>query len=431
MDATKSEGFSKIATIDAISRPVEIFLERLHGSGNVADRLSPLDAYLLHLFLEFFPPPAAVIDLACGKTAGATTVVCLSNSHVDKVLAVMPDSSAAGTGRALREQVAGEHGRDLPRPALIVHESPQLREHVRLLDLRPQQFPVFLVEGSSLAADLSQTLDSIFQVWSRCVVLVLYMGKVGECPGLQSLAQACGTESLYRLWLLREVNSALHSSSLAVVAPRELAFVPTLIGRIERLFSTNYDFLQMVRDSAMYAVERGLAERMEAELQQLRTQVEEFPRIKMEAELQQLRTQVEEFPRIKMEAELQQLRVQVEEVPRIKSELQHRREEVSQLTQEAQRAHTDACVQVQEGERLRGHLLQEVNQLGTQLEIVQRQLHRECTRPVMKAIALQCGRRMVQFVRRNRTLLAPAGSMRERLARQLMRANRCVRGKFS
>jgi hypothetical protein len=65
--------FPDIATIDSIYRPVDLVLERLTGKRSTAEVLSPLDAYLLHLVLEFCPPPIRVADLACEATRGATS----------------------------------------------------------------------------------------------------------------------------------------------------------------------------------------------------------------------------------------------------------------------------------------------------------------------------------------------------------------------
>jgi hypothetical protein len=63
------------------------------------------------------------------------------------------------------------------------------------------------------------------------------------------------------------------------------------------------------------------------------------------------------------------------------------------------------------------------------LEKVSRMLEHEYTRPVARAIVLQFGRRLAQFGRRNRSTLAPPGSLRERVGREFMRAQRVVRGK--
>ena len=63
------------------------------------------------------------------------------------------------------------------------------------------------------------------------------------------------------------------------------------------------------------------------------------------------------------------------------------------------------------------------------LEEVSRMLEHEYTRPVAKAVVLQFGRRLAQFGRRNRATLAPAGSLRERVGRKLMRSPRLARGK--
>src|SRR6516164_2260258 len=88
----QSQCFPDIATIDSIYRPVSLLLERLTGKRPTADDLSPLDAYLLHLILEFCPSPITVGDLAVEGTQGITSLVCLRNKNVVKVVAsVSPD----------------------------------------------------------------------------------------------------------------------------------------------------------------------------------------------------------------------------------------------------------------------------------------------------------------------------------------------------
>ncbi len=64
-----------------------------------------------------------------------------------------------------------------------------------------------------------------------------------------------------------------------------------------------------------------------------------------------------------------------------------------------------------------------------QVEGLRLQIDRECSRPVLKALALQCGRRALSFGRRHRALLAPGDSTREKVARAVMRLQRRLRGR--
>src|SRR6516165_9486330 len=97
MTLNPSPGFPRISTIDSVYGPVEEFRRRLGESSDGPEVLAPLDAYLLHLILEFCPRPVLVADLACGRTSGATSVVCLSSPGVSQVLGVT--GADAGSGR--------------------------------------------------------------------------------------------------------------------------------------------------------------------------------------------------------------------------------------------------------------------------------------------------------------------------------------------
>lgn len=76
-------------------------------------------------------------------------------------------------------------------------------------------------------------------------------------------------------------------------------------------------------------------------------------------------------------------------------------------------------------EELRG----EVSHRGRQIEGLRLQIDRECSRPILKALALQCGRRALSFGRKHRALLAPRNSQRERMAKAIMRFQRRLRGR--
>jgi hypothetical protein len=388
MSIDQSSGFTRIATIDEIHRPYEVFLERRGGPGPIAGDFSPLDAYLLQLVVEFCPAPVTVVDLACRATRCCSTFICLRSKNVANVKAGVDSSGDPGVTSAvidlLREMVEpGDRGTG---PALVVDESARPWERLPLGDGPPGTLSLFLIDPATVSGGLIETLQSIFAAFPRSLVLVVSVGRVGESETVTSLIQACHGSSPLKLWLLRDLSGALLESRLALVATRELSLVPAMILRLEQLFATNFDFLQLLHGCAMYAIEQGLASRMEEELQQLRSQA-------MEEELQQLRSQA-------MESERENVRLQA----RLESVV---REKVQ----------ADEHYQ----ERMRHH--------EAQLAEAQGLLHRECTRPVGKAIVLQSGRRLVRLVRRNRALLVPAGSFRERVAREFMRVQRIARGK--
>ncbi len=189
------------------------------------------------------------------------------------------------------------------------------------------------------------------------------MGKAGECEAARRLVVACHERSPYRLRLLREAAAPLLESRLALVARRDCPFAEPLVRRIEQLFTTNHDFLTLLRDSCMYAVDRGIVERLDREIEDLRSRVE------------------------RQDWEAEGVRARAEQ------------------------------------------LLGEVDRRDRLIEGLRLQIERECARPILKALVLQCGRRALSFGRRHRALLAPRESRREKMIRSVMRFQRRLRGR--
>jgi hypothetical protein len=376
MTLNTSPEFPRISTIDSVYRPVEEFHQRLGESSDGDEALAPLDAYLLHLILEFCPRPVLVADLACGRTSGTASVVCLSSKSVSQILGV---TGAPTEPRRLRHlsdllaEIAGNRpGSGKPRFAHLV-EGESVHEMIRA-ELEPHELLLFLIDPASDSTPLGRDLDAILERYPEALILVLSVGKVGECETARVLAQSCRTGSPHRLWLLRETSGALLASQLAFVAGRADPVAPQIVLRLEQLFATNFDFLNLVHDSCMYAVEQANFERAVSQWEeQLR---------RLTGECQQL----EQGPR------------------RLGEENRRLGEENRRLGEENRR-------------------LDEENR---RLEV---QLQHECTRPLVKDVILRLGRRIVHFGRRHRATVAPHGSVRDRLARKLMASQRRLRGR--
>jgi hypothetical protein len=389
----QSQCFPDIATIDSIYRPVSLLLERLTGKRPTADDLSPLDAYLLHLILEFCPSPITVGDLAVEGTQGITSLVCLRNKNVVKVVAsVSPDHAL----RARSEPFEGLDGlvsQEVGKRKVLsfVDEPAKITAHLNPEDLAIAAFPVFLIDPAALGNDLNQTLERIFEAYPSSLVLVLSVGRVGACRILDSLVRNCCIGSPLRLWLLREASGALQASRLALVAPSDLGFVRNLILRVEQLFDTNYDFLRLVHDSCMYAVELGLRGQSEVEIPPGGS--------RPDANAQEL-----ELAQEQLSVTQQQLSVTQQQLSVTQQQLSVTQQQLSVTQQQ---------LSITEGE----------------LSIARQRLNQEYSRPVARTLALQTGRRFAQFVRRHRSVLVPAGSRREWFARKVMRAQRSLRGK--
>jgi hypothetical protein len=157
----------------------------------------------------------------------------------------------------------------------------------------------------------------------RAIVIVLGLGRFGECPKLASLACSFPPESHAKTTLARELRGMAQACSIGLVHERSNDRATIAIHRIEALFVTNYDYLDLLT-----------------------------------------------------------------EVCELRHRYQYQHDNVDPL-----------CAQ----------------------------LERERTRPLIKAIPLQAGRRMVQLARRYRRWLAPQHSFRDRFGKSLMRFQRNLR----
>ena len=222
--------------------------------------LSPLDLYLLHLILEFCPRRVVVLDLACGSKMGTTSVVCLSNRRVYRVFADLESAgSLAKKSRllSLLRQISRDP-RALSAGELVLLEPSELAWQTIRAESTAIELPVFLITLRREDRPGSPPRAAILEEHPSALVVVLSLGKFGECGTAQTLARTCHSGSMYRLALLRECGGALFSSGLALVSRRSDLVAPEIVSRIEQLFTTNYDFLRLVNDSCTHAIERPL-----------------------------------------------------------------------------------------------------------------------------------------------------------------------------
>jgi hypothetical protein len=379
MSHTLSPAFSRIATIDSVYRPLERYLERFDPTPDGPGLLSPLDAYLLHLVVEFCPRPAFVADLACHATAGTSSVVCLSNPGVSRVGLAAPCAApgprGAGLGDLLGDFLADE-GDPARRQAVLALDRAEPPWAPIRAALAHHEQPLFLLDATEPDRDGIPQVAAILEEFPRALALVIGVGRAGECEAARRLVVACHERSPYRLRLLREAAAPLLESRLALVARRDCRFAAPLVRRIEQLFTTNYDFLNMLRDSCMYAVDRGIVERLDREIEELRSRIEPPCTHPVEREI-----------------------------------IERQNREIEGLR---------GCIEP---------LLGEIDRRDRQIEGLRLQIDRECARPILKALVLQCGRRALSFGRRHRALLAPRDSRREKMVKSVMRFQRRLRGR--
>jgi hypothetical protein len=356
--------FPRLMTIGSVHRPVSDYLDGL-PERPADEPLSPLDCYLIHLAVEFSPRRAAVLDLACEATWGASSVVCLANPRVARVSAQGGDLPIAPETRldelisdfAAEAELPGADGFSTIRADAANVWSELVRSRVG------RDFPIVLLPSSAFDESVVDILGPIFEALPEAVVLVLGNGRIGEDRSAQRLVGSLCASPGLSLWFLREHASALTSSGTAVVALRGNRFAQEIVGRIEKTFSTNYDFLTLVRQSCMYALEKGVRGELDAR--------------RVGPSLIDTAAQADDPTSLIVESTL-------------------RREVVRETIQRLQ----------DEVRRLELRLVQEEN------------------RPLTQSLLRRSARKVVHFGRRHRQIFAPKGSLRERMARSMLQMGR-------
>lgn len=239
-----------LPSIATVYRPIEEYCQASrtpHIDPSAAP--DPLDAFLIYRLLELVPGHPVLVDTAIAETGGATTLIGLLYPRVRAVWAVAdPDSPATQRAIArLREHV---DARESGAPPLSVVASGEL--HEKLADTPGA---VILVDArhadtASMTGDVGRWLDAR----PDGVVLVLGLGRVGECPAIDSLLSACSAGSERRFRLLRELGEVLMSSRLGVVARRDHPWLDTALIRLEHLYTGNYRYVDLVWQSSRAAL---------------------------------------------------------------------------------------------------------------------------------------------------------------------------------
>jgi hypothetical protein len=94
----------------------------------------------------------------------------------------------------------------------------------------------------SLAEDIGQWLDAR----PDALVMVLGLGRVGECPAIASLLSLSAPGSDKQFRLLRELSEVLMGSRLGLVARRAHPDAATIVERLEQYYTGNYRYLDLL-----------------------------------------------------------------------------------------------------------------------------------------------------------------------------------------
>ena len=252
--------FDKLATQPTISTTREALLaywdELPHTPGEFLPELDqfldPLDGFLLHQLLEYFPSNAVVIDLAAGTTKGATTATVLSQSSSRRILTAVAESQADSVrafakllGRVAPEFLATP---DLPGDLATRHEL------------------VILADARTLpAAEFATAIQGWLEARPDATVIALEVGNQGECGSADELLTACRPGSGRRFWLARELAESLVGSKLAVLARHGNAVADNAVARLAQAYTGNVRYIDLLWDLNREAIRSGGADRLALE----------------------------------------------------------------------------------------------------------------------------------------------------------------------
>ena len=124
---------------------------------------------------------------------------------------------------------------------------------LRRLDRPPgepslRQIVVIAADREGVVADLSELALEILDTNREAIVIALGLGRIGECRQLSALAFAFPPDSRWALTLARELRGMPQNCSVGLVYDRSHEQVTTTLERIENLFVTNYDYLDLLKE---------------------------------------------------------------------------------------------------------------------------------------------------------------------------------------
>jgi hypothetical protein len=239
-----ADALMPVLTVDQACRPLREYRERTSGQGLV-ERLSPIDAYLFALLLEFLRGPIVLTDL-CGLPS-EVSALALSHHHVNRVVTWMEagDSPAALASRQAVEQIdpgcrRWETCSDLDIALRSGAATPSLPQCLQLVVIG-----AWSTADGRRAAELAR--DALAS-HPQAILIIVGLGRFGECQTLASLALAYQPASTYRITLARELQGIGPGCSLGLIYSRSSDHARSALHRIEDLFITNYDYLDLLAE---------------------------------------------------------------------------------------------------------------------------------------------------------------------------------------
>jgi hypothetical protein len=240
----------RLPSVLSVSQPLEQYRaelsKRIPRGGDAVAALEPLDAYLIHLFLDSHPGEPIFLDLASESTAGTSVLLGLLHPRQPRVLAAC--GPLPGDRRAYRgvvEDFLQRQGKPLSRLQWLSGSEPPP-------ELSGESDVLVLVEESRPAVD--REVEHWLNVLPSAVVLIFGLGAVGDCAAIDALLQRFPSGSPRRFALLRDCGEALSASRLGLAADRDNASAEMALRRLKQLFAGNYSFLGLLRSVTEQAI---------------------------------------------------------------------------------------------------------------------------------------------------------------------------------
>jgi hypothetical protein len=234
-----------VATVDLAVRPLRAYRGLL--AGVVLERqLALLDAYIVTLLLEFLPGPLALADLT--GTPAEVSCLALAQERVARVV-TWPGPDPTTSSWAACTQALEKHDPGTARWEI----SPDLGSALRRLD-RPSGEPslrhlvVIAADRQGAGSGIAELAREILDMNRAAVVIALGLGRIGECRQLAALASTFPPDSRRTLTLARELRGMAQNCSVGLVYDRSHEQVTATLERIENLFVTNYDYLDLLTE---------------------------------------------------------------------------------------------------------------------------------------------------------------------------------------
>lgn len=257
MSRPASPALPRILTIDRVHEPVAEYVAACPWTADGPPPPSPLDVYLVHLLVEFAGRSTTALDLAARSTSGASTVALLANSRVRRVVVEEGRWPFPPAGERLHEAVgrfveSREPGR---AEALQVAAGADDVSDRLAAAVAPGEAVLALVPASEFRGASGSSATSFLRRFPDGVVVVLGLGRPGVDEAVEALLRTAREEVGLKVRFLRDASPSLFEATAAILARGETAADRSR--RIADLFTNNYDFLTVLRDSCLYAIERG------------------------------------------------------------------------------------------------------------------------------------------------------------------------------